>query len=133
VHGSQAQRLVAWTRVLVLIQGGRDGTPHPAARGQFPWTKYHAEARGGPPLLAQALRHAVMPGGARVRPKLCMAVAMACSTAPQPSSAARAGMFEASLATALGASVAIELLHCASLVHDDLPCFDNAPTRRGQA
>ena len=29
------------------------------------------------------------------------------------------------------AAAAIELLHCASLVHDDLPCFDDAPTRRG--
>ena len=27
---------------------------------------------------------------------------------------------------------AIELLHCASLVHDDLPCFDDADTRRGK-
>jgi geranylgeranyl diphosphate synthase type II len=30
------------------------------------------------------------------------------------------------------AAVALELLHCASLVHDDLPCFDDAPMRRGQ-
>jgi geranylgeranyl diphosphate synthase type II len=29
------------------------------------------------------------------------------------------------------AAASIELLHCASLVHDDLPCFDNADTRRG--
>ena len=27
---------------------------------------------------------------------------------------------------------AVELLHCASLVHDDLPCFDNSPLRRGK-
>jgi geranylgeranyl diphosphate synthase type II len=33
---------------------------------------------------------------------------------------------------AMAAACAIELLHCASLVHDDLPCFDNAATRRGQ-
>ena len=31
------------------------------------------------------------------------------------------------------AAAAIELLHCASLVHDDLPCFDDADTRRGRA
>ena len=31
------------------------------------------------------------------------------------------------------AATAIELLHCASLVHDDLPCFDDATTRRGRA
>lgn len=28
--------------------------------------------------------------------------------------------------------VAIELVHCASLVHDDMPCFDDAATRRGR-
>jgi geranylgeranyl diphosphate synthase type II len=27
----------------------------------------------------------------------------------------------------------VELIHCASLVHDDMPCFDDAPTRRGRA
>jgi geranylgeranyl diphosphate synthase type II len=32
-----------------------------------------------------------------------------------------------------GVAVAIELMHCASLVHDDLPCFDDAKTRRGRA
>ena len=31
-----------------------------------------------------------------------------------------------------GFSSAIELLHCASLVHDDLPCFDNSALRRGK-
>jgi hypothetical protein len=36
-------------------------------------------------------------------------------------------------ALADAAAAAIELLHCASLVHDDLPCFDDAPTRRGRA
>jgi geranylgeranyl diphosphate synthase type II len=30
------------------------------------------------------------------------------------------------------AAAAIELLHCASLVHDDLPCFDAAVLRRGR-
>lgn len=32
----------------------------------------------------------------------------------------------------MGAAVALELLHAASLVHDDLPCFDDAATRRGR-
>jgi geranylgeranyl diphosphate synthase type II len=30
------------------------------------------------------------------------------------------------------AAAAIEFLHCASLVHDDLPCFDDAAVRRGR-
>jgi geranylgeranyl diphosphate synthase type II len=33
---------------------------------------------------------------------------------------------------ALHAACAVELLHCASLVHDDLPCFDDADIRRGR-
>ena len=32
----------------------------------------------------------------------------------------------------MAAAISIEFLHCASLVHDDLPCFDDADTRRGQ-
>jgi geranylgeranyl diphosphate synthase type II len=35
-------------------------------------------------------------------------------------------------ALAMAAACAIELLHCASLVHDDLPCFDDASMRRGR-
>lgn len=76
------------------------------------------QGAGCPPQLAAAVRHAVFPGGARIRPQLCVAVARACGD-DQP-------------ALADAAAVAIELLHCASLVHDDLPCFDDAPTRRGR-
>ena len=71
-----------------------------------------------PPGLIAAVRHAVFPAGARVRPRLCLAVAKAC------------GEDDPSATDA--AAAAVELLHCASLVHDDLPCFDDAPTRRGQ-
>jgi geranylgeranyl diphosphate synthase type II len=76
------------------------------------------EIPGAPPKLASAIRHAVFPGGARIRPQLCIAVARAC------------GDDEPGLADA--AAVALELMHCASLVHDDLPCFDDAATRRGR-
>jgi geranylgeranyl diphosphate synthase type II len=66
-----------------------------------------------------AMRAAVFPAGARLRPRLCLAVAH--SLAPDvPLSA-----------SSLRAAMAVELLHCASLVHDDLPCFDNALSRRG--
>ncbi|MBK1735210.1 geranylgeranyl pyrophosphate synthase [Halorhodospira abdelmalekii] len=77
-----------------------------------------AVAEPAPPLLAEAVRHAVFGGGARVRPRLCLTVALACGDeCPELADAA---------------AVAIELMHCASLVHDDLPCFDDAATRRGQ-
>ena len=36
------------------------------------------EQRGAPPRLAAAIRHAVWPGGARIRPLLCLAVSAAC-------------------------------------------------------
>ena len=63
------------------------------------------------------MRHAVFPGGARIRPRLCLAVAAACGdNDPDATNAAAA---------------ALEFLHCASLVHDDLPCFDDAEIRRG--
>jgi geranylgeranyl diphosphate synthase, type II len=78
-----------------------------------------AESPECPPKLAGAIRHAVFPGGARIRPQLCLAVAQAC------------GDDDPGLAEA--AASAIELLHCASLVHDDLPCFDDSPMRRGRA
>ena len=76
-----------------------------------------AEAGNAPPRLSAAMRHAVFSGGARVRPLLCLAVAGAC------------GDDDPNLTDA--AASAIEFLHCASLVHDDLPCFDDAATRRG--
>ena len=73
---------------------------------------------GAPPRLVAAMRHAVFSGGARIRPQLCMAVAVACGDdAPALTNAA---------------AVSLELMHCASLVHDDMPAFDNADTRRGR-
>jgi geranylgeranyl diphosphate synthase type II len=77
------------------------------------------QGRGAvPPRLASALDYATSPGGARIRPTICMSVAMACGDdRPKVADAAAA---------------ALELIHCASLVHDDLPCFDDADTRRGK-
>ena len=78
----------------------------------------NASRRPAPPRLAAAIRDAVCPGGARVRPRLCISVAEACGDdRPHLTDAAAA---------------AIELVHSASLVHDDMPCFDDAPLRRGK-
>jgi len=75
--------------------------------------------RGTPPQkLTQALAYAAAPGGARIRPTILLSVAMACGDdRPEVSNAAAA---------------ALELIHCASLVHDDMPCFDDADIRRGK-
>jgi geranylgeranyl diphosphate synthase type II len=77
-----------------------------------------AVSAGGPPRLSKALHYAVFPGGARLRPQLCVLTSMACG--------------DAHPAIADSAAAALELVHCASLVHDDLPCFDDANTRRGK-
>jgi len=75
-------------------------------------------AQAAPKKLASALEYAVTPGGARIRPTICLSVALAC------------GDDRPALSDA--AATAIELIHCASLVHDDMPCFDNADIRRGK-
>ena len=71
-----------------------------------------------PPKLAAAMDYAIFPGGARVRPQLCLAVSNAC------------GLDNCDLSMA--SAVSVEMMHCASLVHDDLPAFDNAEVRRGK-
>ena len=71
-----------------------------------------------PGRLAAALHYAVTPGGARIRPTICLSVAKACGD-DRP-------------ALADSAAIASALIHCASLVHDDLPAFDNADFRRGK-
>jgi len=79
-----------------------------------------AEAQSGPApgRLAGALAYAVSPGGARIRPTILMSVATACG--------------EDRPALTDAAAIALELIHCASLAHDDLPCFDDADLRRGK-
>jgi geranylgeranyl diphosphate synthase, type II len=72
-----------------------------------------------PPRLAAAMEHAVFPGGHRLRPRLCLTVARACG--------------DGEPVAADAAAAAIEFIHCASLVHDDLPCFDDADLRRGRS
>ena len=73
---------------------------------------------GHPPaMLSQAMRHAVLTGGKRLRPIVTLA---ACEAAT------------GDLNNAVVAAVAVELIHCYTLVHDDLPCMDNDAMRRGQ-
>lgn len=71
---------------------------------------HHVQA---PVPLAAAMRDALLDGGKRLRPSMVLAVA--------PDSAA-----------ALDAGCALEMMHCYSLVHDDLPCMDNADMRRNR-
>ena len=66
------------------------------------------------PLLAEGMRYAVLDGGKRLRPAVVLAVAGEGSD------------------DALRAACAVELIHCYSLVHDDLPCMDDDDSRRGR-
>lgn len=77
------------------------------------------EAFSLPEPLKSAVHHAVMLGGKRVRPALCYA-----TSALQENNQ--------NFAAVRRAAVAIELIHCYSLAHDDLPCMDNDLLRRGQ-
>jgi geranylgeranyl pyrophosphate synthase len=70
-----------------------------------------------PVALSQAMRWAVMGGGKRVRPQICLMAAQAAG-----------GRVE----DAIQPACAIELLHSYTLVHDDLPAMDNDQERRGR-
>ena len=65
----------------------------------------------------EAMRYAALNGGKRLRPFLVVESAR---------------LFEVSEAHALRAGVALEMVHCYSLVHDDLPAMDDSDLRRGQ-
>ena len=67
--------------------------------------------------LYEAMRHAVIGGGKRMRPLLVVA---ACD------------LFHVDRERALRVALAIECIHCYSLIHDDLPCMDDDDMRRGK-
>ena len=77
-------------------------------------------------LLSNAMRYAALSGGKRTRPLLLLESAHAVHRA-----ASNHGDLE--LQPALDAACAIEMIHAYSLIHDDLPAMDDAPTRRGRA
>ena len=77
-----------------------------------------AGPHAAPVSLNNAVRHALLAPGKRVRPLLTMLTAAQFGSSPK---------------NALDAGCAVELVHTASLVLDDLPCMDDARTRRGIA
>ena len=68
-----------------------------------------------PAILHEAMRYSVFAGGKRLRPVLLLAAHGSRPSSTDPRHAA----------------VAIECLHTYSLIHDDLPCMDDSPLRRG--
>jgi geranylgeranyl diphosphate synthase type II len=71
-----------------------------------------------PEKLHRAMRYSLFAGGKRIRPTLTVQVAQD---------------FGAPVEAALDVACAIEMVHTASLILDDLPCMDDAALRRGQA
>ncbi len=74
-------------------------------------------AGGAPARLGDAMRHALLGGGKRVRPFLVIQSAR---------------LFGVTEDHAMPAAVALECLHTYSLVHDDLPAMDDDDMRRGR-
>lgn len=67
--------------------------------------------------VSEAMRYAVLGRGQRIRPILAMRIARLAGSDND---------------LTLRAAAAVEILHCASLVVDDLPCMDNEDLRRGR-
>lgn len=67
--------------------------------------------------VCRAARYSLLGGGKRVRAVLTLAVC---------------DLLGGDLAAAADFAVAVEMLHCYSLIHDDLPCMDNDDMRRGK-
>ena len=86
--------------------------------------------------LFSAISYAYANGGKRLRPILALLTAEAVQGCTQSS---KNGVLEhlsnedeLKNNPAMGLALAIELIHCGSLVHDDLPCMDNDALRRGK-
>ena len=67
--------------------------------------------------LHEAMRYSVFAGGKRLRPILVLAAGGACGAGVQ---------------LLLPAACAVEMIHTYSLIHDDLPAFDDDELRRGK-
>ncbi|HKD09487.1 MAG TPA: polyprenyl synthetase family protein [Bryobacteraceae bacterium] len=72
-------------------------------------------SEGGAEALNESIAQALFPGGKRMRPLITLLAA---------------GLISGNVERAMPASAALEFLHASSLILDDLPCMDDAQTRR---
>ncbi len=70
--------------------------------------------------LKESCKYSVLNGGKRIRPRIAAATLLDLSKS------------QAKLESFTALFCALELLHCSSLIHDDLPCMDNDDFRRGK-
>jgi geranylgeranyl diphosphate synthase type II len=67
--------------------------------------------------LREAIKYSLLAPGKRLRPVLCLMACEAVGGTPED---------------ALASSIALEMMHCYSLIHDDLPAMDDDELRRGR-
>ena len=70
-----------------------------------------------PESIYESMRYSLLAGGKRLRPVIAIETA---------------SLFKVPIEEVLPCACAIEMLHCQSLIHDDLPCMDNDDFRRGK-
>ncbi|GMA52409.1 hypothetical protein GCM10025857_37660 [Alicyclobacillus contaminans] len=99
------------TRVEDYIQSTGDQV-HRYLSGLFP-----PDADRRPERLFEAMNYSLLGNGKRLRPVLCIAAAET---------------FGVPRDVVMPAAAALELIHCYSLIHDDLPILDNDDLRRGR-
>lgn len=68
-------------------------------------------------ILKRAARESLFPAGKRIRPLICLTV---CND------------LGGTIEVAASSAIALELLHTASIIHDDMPALDNDDLRRGK-
>ena len=119
--------VVVSSMTLAVEHIGAAAQPHRREPGEAPWIPMTR--------IAQALNAALTTRGRSARLPASAgrgACGTRCSPAARASGRSCAWRWRWPMATTQpaltdAAAAAIELLHCASLVHDDLPCFDDAP------
>lgn len=74
--------------------------------------------------LNDSIKYSVLDGGKRLRAILALITAEAVKNSKDK--------IELSKNPALGLALSVELVHCGSLIHDDLPCMDDDDLRRGK-
>lgn len=75
-----------------------------------------SETDRSPRLLEEAIEYSLLSPGKRIRPRVLFATAE---------------LLGLPVSKGVSAAIALEMIHCFTLIHDDLPCMDNDDFRRG--
>jgi len=99
------------------LQGLKQALARTAAAIEAQLDVFLASAGGAEGRVVEAMRYATLAGGKRLRPFLLIESAR---------------LFDVPDKQALRAAAALEMVHCYSLIHDDLPAMDDSDLRRGR-